>query len=232
MMEPLTESASGQIAAAAFDEIGSLLGRKSVVALGPGLGTGPETQELVRRLYRETGLPMVVDADALNALAGDIPAVGHFRVLTPHPGEMSRLTGLTIEQIQAERLGAARAFAERHGLALVLKGDRTVVSFAAGSPAIAERRRGAAGCDSQHTWINPTGSPAMATGGTGDILTGMVAGTIAQHTGDLERAVAGAVWLHGRAGELASKKYGEQAMLAMDLIEFLPEAMNDLRSAL
>jgi NAD(P)H-hydrate epimerase len=219
MTEPLTESASGEIAAAAFDEIGSLLGRKSVVALGPGLGTGTETQELVRRLYRETGLPMVVDADALNALAGDIPAVGQFRVMTPHPGEMSRLTGLTIQQIQGDRLGAARTFAEKHGVAVVLKGDRTVVSFAAG-------------CDAIHTWINPTGSPAMATGGTGDILTGMVAGTIAQHTRDVERAVAGAVWLHGRAGELASKKYGEQAMLAMDLIEFLPEAMNELRAAL
>ena len=232
MMEPLTETASGHIAAKAFNEIGKLLDRKSVVAMGPGLGTDTETQELIRRLYRETDLPMVVDADALNALAGDIPAVGQFRVLTPHPGEMSRLTGLTIEQIQGDRLGTAGAFAARYGVALVLKGDRTVVSFAAGSPAIAERRPGTAGCDSLHTWINPTGSPAMATGGTGDILTGMIAGTIAQHTREIEHAVAGAVWLHGRAGELASKKFGEQAMLATDLIEFFPEAMNELRAAL
>lgn len=222
MTEPLTETPSGHIAAKAFDEIGNLLGRKSVVAMGPGLGTETETQELVRRLYRETNLPMVVDADALNALAGGVPAVAHFRVLTPHPGEMSRLTGLTIEQIQGDRLGTARAFAARHGVAVVLKGDRTVVSFAAGSP----------GCNSMHTWINSTGSPAMATGGTGDILTGMIAGLIAQHAREIEHAVAGAVWLHGRAGELASKKYGEQATLATDLIEFLPEAMNELRAAL
>ena len=113
MMEPLTETPSGHIAAKAFDEIGSLLGRKSVVAMGPGLGTETETQELVRRLYLETDLPMVVDADALNTLAGDIPGVRYFRVLTPHPGEMSRLTGLTIEQIQGDRLGTARAFAAR-----------------------------------------------------------------------------------------------------------------------
>jgi ADP-dependent NAD(P)H-hydrate dehydratase / NAD(P)H-hydrate epimerase len=222
MTEPLTETASGHIAAVSSDEIGKLMDRKSVVAMGPGLGTETETQELVRRLYHETDLPMVVDADALNALSRGLPAVGHFRVLTPHPGEMSRLTGLATEHIQQQRLGTARAFAERHGVAVVLKGDRTVTSFAAGT----------AGCDAMHTWINPTGCPAMATGGTGDILTGIIAGMIAQHAGEIEHAVAGAAWLHGRAGELASRKYGEQAMLATDLIEFLPEAMNELRAAL
>lgn len=223
MTEPLTETPGGHLSAKALDEIDRLLERKTVVAIGPGLGTETETQELVRRLYGRVALPMVVDADALNALAGNMPpAGGRFRVLTPHPGEMSRLTGRTVEQIQRDRLGAARAFAAEHAAALVLKGDRTVASFAA------------SGADSRTpgTWINPTGCPAMATGGTGDILTGLVSGLIAQHPGGAERPVVAAIWLHGRAGELASRKYGEQATLAMDLVEFLPEAMNELRAAL
>ena len=216
MTEPLPETASGNLSASAFDAIRILLERKTVVAIGPGLGTEPETRELVRRVYRETTLPMVVDADGLNALAGDVmPSPAMFRVLTPHPGEMSRLTGLSVDEIQRDRLGAARDFVSKGGAALVLKGDRTVVSFAGGE-----------------TWINPTGCPALATGGTGDILTGLISGLLAQHPADAQRAVAAGLWLHGRAGELSSRKYGEQATLATDLLEFFPDAMNELRAAL
>jgi NAD(P)H-hydrate epimerase len=186
--------------------------RATVLAIGPGLGTSDETVPFVKRLYVESPLPAVVDADALNALAGDLPHTDKIRILTPHPGEMSRLMGITTKQVQADRLGNSQAFAKKSGAAIVLKGDRTVIAFPDGE-----------------TWVNPTGSPAMATGGTGDILTGLTAGLVAQHPNDWKRAVCAAVWLHGRCGELAAQTLGEESMLALDLLTYLPEAMHELR---
>jgi hydroxyethylthiazole kinase-like uncharacterized protein yjeF len=197
------------------DELLKLLQKMTVLAIGPGLGTSEASVELVKRMYREAAVPAVVDADALNALAGDLPPTDKIRILTPHPGEMSRLTGKPTKEVQADRLGIARKFAADCGATLVLKGDRTVIAFPDGE-----------------TWINPTGSPSMATGGTGDILTGMIAGMIAQHPKDWRRAVVAAVWLHGRCGQLGAKKWGEEAMLATDLLEFLPEAMDEVRPKL
>jgi NAD(P)H-hydrate epimerase len=198
------------------DKLIKLLERMTVLAIGPGLGTLPESVALTKRLYEETTLPAVVDADALNALAGNLPKTDKVRILTPHPGEMSHLTGKSTREVQADRLGIARTFASETGTVLVLKGDRTVIAFPEGE-----------------AWINPTGSPSMATGGTGDILTGMIAGLVAQHArGDWKRAVIGAVWLHGRCGELGAVKWGEEAMLAADLLDFLPEAMNEVRPQL
>jgi hydroxyethylthiazole kinase-like uncharacterized protein yjeF len=190
----------------------TLAQKSTVVAIGPGLGTGDEAIRLVNRLYRDCDRPLVVDADALNILAGQLPPTGKIRILTPHPGEMSRLTGKSVQEVQADRLGIAQEFVSQSGAAVVLKGDRTVIAFPDGE-----------------TWVNPTGSPAMATGGTGDVLTGMIAGTVAQHPKNWKRAVIAAVWLHGRCGELAAQDWGEQSMLASDLIEYLPEAMNELR---
>jgi NAD(P)H-hydrate epimerase len=203
MTEPLDEN------------IFELLKKMTVLAAGPGLGTEAETVRLVKRLYDEAGIPAVFDADALNALAGALPSTKKIRVLTPHPGEMGRLTGKSTKEVQADRLGAAQELARQSGATIVLKGDHTVIAFADGE-----------------TWVNPTGSPALATGGTGDILTGMIAGLMAQHIKDWQRAAVAAVWLHGRCGELAGEHWGEEAAMATDLLDFLPQAMNEVRPAL
>lgn len=186
--------------------------RATVLAVGPGMGTSEETVQYVKRLYTELDMPAVFDADALNALASDLGHTDKIRILTPHPGEMGRLMGISTKEVQADRLANAQSFAKKSGAAIVLKGDRTVIAFPDGE-----------------TWVNPTGSPSMATGGTGDILTGMTAGMVAQHPQDWKRAVCAAVWLHGRCGEIAAKYLGEEATLATDLLTYLPEAMNELR---
>ncbi len=212
MTEPLPETESGVIASTALERIRELAESRSVVAIGPGVGTEDETREVVLRLFRELPKPMVVDADALNCIAGENWHGGAgLRVLTPHPGEMSRLTGMPIPQIQADRPSAARLFAAERGVILVLKGEGTLLAFPAGQ-----------------VWINPTGSPAMATGGTGDVLTGMVSGLLGQFPEDAERAIAAAVWLHGRAGELAAAATTEQTVIATDLLHYLAEAIRGI----
>jgi NAD(P)H-hydrate epimerase len=212
MTEPLPETETGRLRFRDADHILELLKKMTVLAIGPGLGTEDETFRLVKRLYADVELPAVVDADALNALAGDLSATTKTRILTPHPGEMARLIGQSTKHVQSDRLAAAQDLAKQSGAAIVLKGDRTIIAFPDGD-----------------TWVNPTGSPALATGGTGDVLTGMIAGLIAQHPQDWKRAVVAAVWLHGRCGELVGQHWGEEAALATDLLEFLPEAMNELR---
>jgi len=214
MTEPLEETANGWVR---FSESGRLLElakKMTVLAIGPGLGTEEDPVRLVKALYREADTPAVVDADALNALASDLPHTNKIRILTPHPGEMGRLIQKTVKEVQSDRIGHAQRLAATSGATVVLKGDGTVIAFPDGE-----------------TWINPTGSPSMATGGTGDVLTGMVAGLVAQHPKEWKRAVIAAVWLHGRCGELGAKRWGEESMLASDLLEMLPEAMNELRPA-
>jgi hydroxyethylthiazole kinase-like uncharacterized protein yjeF len=186
---------------------------KGVLALGPGLGHDAALVTFARRLFADVPKPVVVDADGLNALAGtDFHASDALRVLTPHPGEMARLTGLSPSAIQADRVGVARTFARERGCALVLKGQRTVIAFPSGD-----------------VWINPTGTPAMATAGSGDILTGIIAGLLAQFPGEPGLAVIAAVWLHGRAGEIGAAQLGEHSLVATDLLRFLPEAWSDAR---
>lgn len=214
MTEPLEETASGHVRLAESAKLLELAKKMTVLALGPGLGTEDETVRLVKKLYDEVEIPAVVDADALNALAGSLPHTDKVRILTPHPGEMSRLSGKSTKDVQADRVGTAQQLAASSGATVVLKGDRTVIAFPDGE-----------------TWINPTGSPSMATGGTGDILTGMIAGIVAQHPKDWRRAVIAAVWLHGRCGELGAKRWGEESMLATDLLEVLPEALDEVRPA-
>ncbi len=213
MTEPLPETDGGAISARALDQslLDEIIEKKTVIALGPGMGRHPDTIEFIRRVVRDTPLPMVVDADGLNALdPQDLPGAG-IRILTPHPGEMARLTGTTVAQIQADRIGCARSFATGHGVHLVLKGNRTVIAMPDGQ-----------------VWINPTGSPAMSTGGTGDVLTGMIAGLIAQFPKQFEPALLAAVYLHGRAGKLGAAELGEKTLIATDLFEFLPEAMREV----
>ncbi|MFZ3263328.1 MAG: NAD(P)H-hydrate dehydratase [Terriglobales bacterium] len=215
MTEPLLETEAGTIGVRAFAAgWGALVERKTVIAIGPGISRHPETSEFVRAVLKPGAVPnnaaiaIVADADALNAFEGMADRLnGHGRtlVITPHPGEMARLTGLTIPQIQAKRLDVARQFAGEHELIVVLKGHRTLIASPEGA-----------------VWVNPTGNPGMATGGTGDVLTGMVAGLVAQHPQHALEATALAVYLHGQAGDLASEALGESSLVATDLVRFLP----------
>jgi NAD(P)H-hydrate epimerase len=213
MTEPLPETARGEIARAAFDRILELAAKRTLIAIGPGIGTDDETRDVVRRLFTKAPEPMVIDADALNCLAGAGWEVGALplRVLTPHPGEMSRLAGRAIPEIQADRIAAARLFATSRKMVVVLKGERTLIGFPDG-----------------RVWINPTGSPSLATGGTGDILTGMVSGLIGQFPDDSDRAIAAAVYLHGLAGEIAARRLTEQTVIATDLLRCLPEGIRGI----
>jgi len=189
---------------------------KDVLALGPGLGRDPLLVQFARRLFLESSQPMVVDADGLNALAGlDYQGGSALRVLTPHAGEMARLTGLSSAEVQARRLEVAREFAMERNVCLVLKGQRTLIAFPDG-----------------RVWINPTGTPAMATAGSGDILTGMVAGMMAQFPDQPGPAVLAAVWLHGRAGDIGARAVTENCLTATDLIRYLPEALFEVERPL
>jgi NAD(P)H-hydrate epimerase len=211
MTEPLPETEEGTIALAANGpSLESLMERKTL-AIGPGISRHPETAELVRTLVkRPPKTAIVLDADALNAFEGShglLSGRGLTMVLTPHPGEMSRLTGLSIAEIQANRLEVARNFAREHELIVVLKGYRTLIAAPDGE-----------------VWVNPTGNPGMATGGTGDILTGMIAGLIAQHPKEAYNAAVLAVYLHGLAGDIACESLGENCLVATDLLDYLPQA--------
>ena len=215
MTEDLDETPEGSIAAAAAVRVLELAG--DVVAIGPGLGAVAETRAFVRALLSREQRPLVVDADALNALAGDASALGHRRecdvIVTPHPGEMARLAGKSTEQIQADRVGAALALATAHRLYVVLKGHQTVVATPDGS-----------------AFVNPTGNPGMATGGAGDVLTGMIAAWLGQ-LGDAEAACRLAVFLHGAAGDLAEAEQGQHALTAGDIVRHLGAAARALGAA-
>ncbi len=223
MTDPLAETEQGTISLRALGAgLDSLLERKTL-AIGPGISRNSETAEFVRAIVKRgdtspvanSVVNMVVDADALNAFEGSASQLngrGRTLVITPHPGEMSRLTGLSIAEIQANRLEVARNFAREHELIVVLKGHRTLVAAPDGT-----------------VWVNPTGNPGMATGGTGDVLTGMVAGLIAQHPQHALEATALAVYLHGLAGDLASESVGENSLVATDLLRFLPQAFAQMR---
>ncbi len=187
--------------------------RFDAVAIGPGLGQQAETQKMVWKVVSSCPLPMVVDADALNAMAQSVAALKKLQkplVLTPHPGEMARLVAKTAKEVQADRWGIAREFAKEYGVVMVLKGAGTVVTDKSGA-----------------LWINSTGNPGMAKGGMGDALTGIVGAFLAQGMAALDAARAG-VFLHGLAGDLANEKLGARAMLTTDLTEHLGAAFATL----
>ena len=220
MTEPLKETPAGTIASSNLQSISldRLVEHKSVLAVGPGISREAETQDFVRTILKRYRTPMVLDADGLNAfenrsreLTGNIGPV----VITPHPGEMSRLTGQSIAEIQANRLEVARKFAREHSVIVVLKGHRTLIASPEGD-----------------VWVNATGNPGMATGGTGDVLTGMVAGLIAQHPEEILLATVLAVYLHGLSGDLAAEELGEEPLVASDLIRYLPQSLRHLRRSL
>jgi NAD(P)H-hydrate epimerase len=187
---------------------------RDVIALGPGLGQGAGTKAFVTALVDRATTPLIVDADGLNAFVGDPDKLmgreGRDVIITPHPGEMARLVGMSTDEVQASRLEIARNFAVGHHLYVVLKGHRTLIATPDGK-----------------VFINPTGNAGMATGGTGDVLTGMIAAWLAQLL-DAEAACKLAVYLHGMAGDLADADEGEVAMIAGDLVRYLGDAVMEL----
>jgi ADP-dependent NAD(P)H-hydrate dehydratase / NAD(P)H-hydrate epimerase len=206
MTEPLAENDSGGISRDVSLE--PLAMGKTVIAMGPGMGRHPDTEALVRHGVDAFEQPIVFDADALHPIRGN----GKVRVLTPHPGEMATLTGKSTAEVQKDRVGATRRFAMEYGVVLVLKGQRTLIGFPDGA-----------------VWINPTGTPALGTGGSGDVLTGLIAGLLAQFPQEWRQAVAAAVYLAGLAGELGARELGEKCLIATDTLRFLPQAMEMAR---
>jgi ADP-dependent NAD(P)H-hydrate dehydratase / NAD(P)H-hydrate epimerase len=212
MTEPLEETTSGTIDYAALDRVLEI--KADVIAVGPGLGQAPGTAAFVQGLLERAGVPLVLDADALNAFAGEPDRLmgrdGVDVIITPHPGEMARLLNISVEAVQHDRLQHATAFAANHRVHVVLKGHRTII----------------AGPDNR-AFVNLTGNSGMATGGTGDLLTGMIAAWFAQLL-DAEAACKLAVYLHGTAGDLAEADEGEVALVAGDLAARLGDAVMEL----
>ncbi|MGC1658549.1 MAG: NAD(P)H-hydrate dehydratase [Candidatus Acidiferrales bacterium] len=223
MTAPLPATDSGAIARAALDgeQFDSLLKGKRALAIGPGLGQHVETQEFIRSIVaRPETAPIVLDADGLNAFDGratELRRDGRALAITPHPGEMGRLLDKSAAEVQARRLDAATKSAAEWNAFVVLKGSHTVVSAPSGV-----------------AWINSTGNPGMSTGGTGDVLTGVLAGLTAQFGAakDWDRMLAFGVYLHGLAGDLASADAGEAPLMASDLIYALPRAYKHFFAAL
>jgi len=221
MTESLEATEIGSVSNKAFDygRVDVLLRGKDVLALGPGLGTNPETVEFVRRLVSETRLPLVLDADGINAFAGSSETIQGARrvlLLTPHPGEFARLLGISTEMVLSRRVDLCRTFAEEHQVHLILKGHRTIYATPSGQ-----------------LYVNSTGNPGMATGGSGDVLTGMLAGLIGQSlisATTLEEAIILAVYLHGLAGDLAQTTLGEHSLMASDIMANISQAFLDLSS--
>jgi NAD(P)H-hydrate epimerase len=210
-LEDLPDGTVGRAAAGAI-----LAGGHDVIAAGPGIGTGPDQAALVVALLERSVTPLVLDADALTVVASNPVALRGTPdrpvVITPHPGEMARLVGLSVRDVQRQRISVARDFATAHHLYVILKGYRTLIATPEGV-----------------VYINPTGNPGMATGGSGDVLTGMVGGWLAQGTG-VTSACLLAVYLHGAAGDLAAAELGETAMTAGDILAQLGAATRELTS--
>ena len=214
MTLPLPDCARGYLASDALDPIRSALHGRDVMALGPGISRQRETSDLVRQLVREVKIPLVIDADGLNALSEDTSlfteSISPSIVLTPHPGEMARLCGVTVAEVEADRVGVARDFAVNHGVFLVLKGARTVIAAPDGAVA-----------------INGSGNPGMASGGMGDVLTGIIAALLGQDYPPFDACRLG-VFVHGLAADLSAAEKGMIGLIASDVVERLPYAFKKL----
>jgi hydroxyethylthiazole kinase-like uncharacterized protein yjeF len=214
MTMPLEETFEGKVAVGGLDQVLDV--EPDVIAAGPGLGTSPEVTAFVHGLVTRSESPLVLDADALNALASEPDLLqgsgegSRLIVITPHPGEMARLANTSVDEVQASRLDVARDFAVQHQIYVVLKGYRTLIATPDGK-----------------VFINPLGNPGMATGGTGDVLTGVIAAWLAQLL-DAEAACKLGVYLHALAGDLTEADEGEVAMTAGDLAAHLGDAVLDV----
>jgi len=208
LLVPQWEDDIGRMSVAALPDLSERSQSMDAVAIGPGWGQSDDLQQILRDLYAHVECPLVVDADALNLLArepGSIAKHAGPRVLTPHPGEFARLTGTDIKTVQADRQTRAEAFAAEHQVVLVLKGRASVIT------------------DGTTTYLNPTGNSGMSTGGTGDVLTGIVSALLAQGLAPLDAARTGA-YLHGLAGDLAAAHFSEPGLIASDLPRYLGRA--------
>jgi NAD(P)H-hydrate epimerase len=214
MTVPLPDSNSGYLTGSAFPAIEKLLQGKDALALGPGLGRHSGTTALVQKIVESVSLPMVIDADGLNALSDHSTSLRRKKsdqiVLTPHPGEMARLLGTSIPDIEADRIQTALEFARNFGVYLVLKGARTIIASPDGTAA-----------------INSSGNPGMATGGMGDVLTGIIASLLGQRYSAWDACCLG-VFIHGYAADMVAEQKGEIGICATDVQEMLPYAYKRL----
>ena len=204
MTWPLKETPQQTIAASAYTQIKKEIEKYQAIALGPGLSQNPSTQKFILKVIENAPVSMVIDADALNALSGNLKILTKtdtLKILTPHPGEMVRLTGIPKKTIEANRQKVAKDFAQKHQCILLLKGEKTVVA-----------------CPEGQFYINKTGNVGMATAGSGDVLTGMIAAFLAQGLTSFEAAKWGA-YFHGKAGDRAAKAKGAASMIATDIIK-------------
>lgn len=213
MIRPLPSTSQGTLSLKGFPEVKRFCATQNVLAVGPGLSQQSTTQQLIRKVLLATELPLVIDADGLNALKGHLKvleACSGRAILTPHPGEFVRVFGGKLEDSDALRKKRALEAAKKHGVVIVLKGHRTVIATPEGD-----------------CYINTTGNPGMATAGSGDVLTGMIAALIGQRLSIFEAACLG-VHVHGLAGDRAAKKIGQTSLTAGDLLRFLPDAFKTL----
>lgn len=210
---PLADQ-NGFVSLTALAQLDRLLSARQSLVIGPGLGISEDLVKVVNRLVLSATIPMVIDADGLNLLAGQLTCLQHAQhrqiILTPHPGEMARLTGLSVAEIEADRFELAKQFARQYGIVLLLKGSRTIVAAPDG-----------------RININSSGNDGLASGGSGDVLTGLIGGLLAQGLDAFSAASLGA-WLHGRAAELIAKSQGTAGMIASDLLPQLPVARLEL----
>lgn len=210
---PLQDAGKGRLTEGCIPGLLTRFQKMDAAAVGPGLTADGEILSIVKAVLKNVNIPLVLDADALNALSMEPSVLSETDaavIITPHPGEMARLLGITVRAVQEDRIATARAFAKKYKVITVLKGAGTVTAMPNGS-----------------VYVNSTGNPGMATGGSGDVLTGIIAALAAQGIDPAEAAIAG-VWLHGRAGDRAAVKYGEMSMIAGDIISELPGAIIEL----
>jgi NAD(P)H-hydrate epimerase len=215
MTLPLSADPDGGLSEGSGEEILEFSRGKQVLAVGPGLGTAPSSVRVIRSIVARAEIPVVLDADGLNAFVGatdELVDSEAGRVLTPHPGEMARLLGVTPAEVQRDRVASARAAASLMRSVVVLKGNQTLIADPAGT-----------------VFINPTGNPGMATGGTGDVLTGILTGLLSQGI-EMTTAACLAVYVHGGAGDRALEERGPEGLSAGDLLEHLSDAFCQIRS--
>ena len=208
MTKPLAETGRGTLSREALTDILAFMENVDVVAIGPGIGRNEQTADLVEQVIKKSKCPLIIDADGLNNLSERLEVFEYAKgraIISPHPGEMSRLIKKPIEHIQKNRSVVAAELALKYGLVVILKGHKTVVT------------------DGEPVYINTTGNPGMATAGSGDVLCGVVTALVAQ---GVERFSASclAVHIHGLAGDLAAKKTGEISLMAEDILEYLSQA--------
>ncbi len=215
MTLPLPQSKDKTLCKEGFEKIKDFSQKCKAMAIGPGISSTKQTKELISTIIDQLDIPLVIDADGINVLAGELSLLKKYKaplIITPHPGEMGRLVGASVEEIQKDRIGFTMALARRIGAIVVLKGARTVIASKEGN-----------------SWVNLTGNPGMATGGSGDILTGIIGGLLTQKLSCLEAAKTG-VYLHGYAADLAAQKKGEISLIASDILETIPEATRRIKS--